>query len=272
VAIESISPTLVSQWLTCQTQVRFRRLENLIIPPGIAMDIGTGLHKAAQYNYIAKMGTGKDEPLDAVQDAARDGYRSIIDNEGVFIPYDEMPSAKKQIAAGQDMAVSLAECFYFSDANQKRIPKKVEELLVYHDPRIPLPIKGFVDVIDDQDIMADIKSAARKWPEGKAEKEIQPTFYQKLYAETYDVNPAHFVYDIFTKTKTPAHQQVITSRTNEDYEIIINIVDAMLKSISAGIFMPADPGSWKCNPKYCGYWFRCGWIPAHKKILPKRSV
>jgi hypothetical protein len=44
----------------CGEQYRRRYLENEIIPPGISARIGSGVHKAAEINFRAKIQTGED--------------------------------------------------------------------------------------------------------------------------------------------------------------------------------------------------------------------
>jgi len=107
--IEYINQTILNAWSMCPERVRRRWIEGEIIPPGIAARIGSGVHKGAEVNHLAKIISGKDEPLDVIQDAARDGYMKSI-QEGVFFAPDEAASARKQLAEGVDTTVTLAGC------------------------------------------------------------------------------------------------------------------------------------------------------------------
>lgn len=268
--IEYINQTLINAWFLCPERVRRRWMLGDIIPPGIAARIGTGVHKGAEANHKAKQQTGKDEPLDVIQDAARDGYNEAI-KEGVFFPVEEMPSAKKQVSEGADTVVTLAKLYHESLA-PSIMPKMVEETIELFDPEISLPFKGTLDVATVDKWMPDIKTSAKRWPEQKAHDSVQGTLYNQLYHSHTGEYPKKLSFEILTKTKTPVHQSIETSRTPDDWEVLLLRVQQMIASINAGIFQPAEPGHWTCSSRWCGYFWTCKFIPAHKKILPKRTV
>lgn len=266
--IEYINQTLLNSWSMCPERVRRRWIENEIIPPGIAARIGTGLHKGAEVNHKAKKETGEDEPLDTIKDAARDGYLKSL-QDGVFFPISEVSTAKKQIAEGVDIAVNLASLYHDSLAPQIK-PNLVEERISMDVDGLPLPFVGTVDVFTKDNWLPDLKTAARKWSQVQADSSIQATLYNELVKHHTGQYPAKLSFEIFTKTKTPAHQSVETTRMGEDFGVLIKRAQIMLNMIQAGIFPPSDPGFWGCSFRYCGYWWTCDHIPKHKKILPKR--
>lgn len=268
--IEFVSQTMLGQWFRCPEQFRRRWIENEIIPPGIAARIGTGLHKGNEVNCRAKIVTGQDEPLSVVQDAARDGYVKAL-QEGVFFPPDEVPTAKEKMAEGVDTTVTLAGLYHKSLAPQVQ-PAMIERRILMEAPGLDVPFAGTVDVLTTDGWWFDIKSAARKWPEGRADSDVQATLYGELVRAETGKYPARLSFEIFTKTKEPAHQHIETTRQPEDFDALVSRSQVMLRSITAGIFPPAEVGHWLCSPKWCGYWYSCPYIPAHKKLLPKRSA
>ncbi|RKY09319.1 MAG: hypothetical protein DRP56_02790 [Planctomycetota bacterium] len=268
--IEFINQTLINAWSMCGERVRRRWIEGDIIPPGIAARIGTGVHSGADVNYSAKIKTGEDEPLDVVLDAARDGYVKSVSDNGVFFPPEEKPSAQKQLEDGIDTVVELTR-LYREECAPQVLPILVEEEIFLNDPDLDIPFRGTLDVLADDRALRDIKTSARKWPQSKADTSVQPTLYNELVKEKTGSYPERIVYDIFTKTKKPAYQVMETTRQPGDFETLKLRVKLMMQSITAGIFPPAEPGHWCCSPKWCGYYYSCPHIPAHKKILPKRS-
>ena len=66
----SLSPSKINTFERCQLQYKFRYLDNLRKPPGVAAAIGTATHKAVEVNLRAKLDTGALLPLEAVQQAA----------------------------------------------------------------------------------------------------------------------------------------------------------------------------------------------------------
>lgn len=267
--IEYINQTLINSWAMCGERVRRRWIEGDIMPPGIAARIGTGVHAGADINYSQKIKSGVDEPLSVVLDASRDGYKKAL-KDGVFFAPEDQAGARTQIEGGVDAVVSLAT-LYREECAPYVQPIQVENEIYLDVEGIELPFRGRLDVLDNTHALRDIKTAARKWSQGKADTAAQPTLYRELVKADTGEYPTNLIYDIFTKTKKPAYQKLETFRSQDDFDVLKLRVKAMMASINAGIFPPAEPGHWCCSQRWCGYYFSCPHIPAHKKILPKRS-
>ncbi|TVM31204.1 PD-(D/E)XK nuclease family protein [Oceanidesulfovibrio marinus] len=265
--LEYLSQSMISSWELCPERFRRRFLEGEIIPPGIAARIGTGVHKGAEINHIQKIHTGEDEPKDVIQDAARDGYKKALE-KGVFFAPGEASTAKKQLADGVDTVVTLAGLYRDSLAPQVQ-PTLVEETIYLDDSRLPIPFRGTIDVLavdgKDRTWLPDIKTASAKWGQSKADESPQASLYSRLVLEATGHWPDKVSFEVFVKTKTPAHQSVETVRRPEDYDILVVRAQAILAVIERGIFPPAQAGSWTCSPKWCGFWWSCKYIPTHKK-------
>ncbi len=268
--MEYINQTLIGMWTRCPEQVRRRYIEGETIPPGIAARIGTGVHKGAEVNHLAKIVSGKDEPLSVIQDAARDGYVKSI-QDGVFFPPDKAASARKEIAEGVDTTVTLAT-LYGTSAAPKIKPAIVEKTITMAVDGIDRPFIGTVDVYTVDRWMPDLKTGAKKWPQSRADSSAQFTLYNELIRHETGEYPTRLSAEVFTKTKEPAHQSLETTRCPEDFDALIKRVHVMMRMIDAGIFPPADPDSWMCQMAYCGYFLSCPYIASHRKTLPKRSA
>jgi len=266
--LSSLHQSHMGMWTRCGEQFRRRYIEGEIMPPGIAARIGTGLHKGAEVGNLAKM-AGKEEPRDVVVDAAVEGYKKSC-LRGVFFAPDEAPSARNQISAGVDTTAALAGLLH-QEVLPTINPVAVEEKLSL-DVGLGVPWVGTIDWRDaDPNKWGDFKTSAKAWSAGKADSEIQPTLYPRLIQAKTGVLPTTLEYHILTKTKEPKHQLIQTVRMDDDWRILINRARMMLQQIEAGLFPPAEPGHWICSPKWCGYWWSCPHIPAHRKILPKKT-
>jgi len=252
----------------CPEAVRRRYFLGDVMPPGIAAKIGTGVHEGAEVNHLAKIVTGKDEPLDVIQDAARDAYIRSIENYGIFFPIEERSTANIQMSEGVDITTDLAGVYHKSLA-PLIMPEFVEKRFEMDVDGIDLPFTGTIDLLTTDNWLADLKTAARKWPQSKADNSIQCTIYREAVKRETGKPPDKMSFEVFTKTKKREHHSIVTTRTDEDFEFVVSRAKLMLQSIKAGIFQPCDPDSWNCNPKWCGYYWTCPHIPAHKKILPK---
>lgn len=260
--IESITQSIINMWDRCGVQLEFRYMRDIVIPPGIAARIGTGFHKGAEVNHKAKLSSRKDEPLSVVQDAARDGYVQAC-QEGVFFAPEDVASAKKQIAEGVDVTTNLAKLYYESLAPKVQ-PEIVEERLFLESEELWLPFSGIIDVYTEDKWLPDLKTADKKWPSGRSDTEVQATLYNELVAAKTGTYPAKISFEVFTKSKME-HHSFETVRSRDDFGILIEKAKLMLKGIKAGIFHPAQPGSWWCSSSWCGYWFSCHYISERLK-------
>lgn len=261
--LEYINQSLINSWMLCPERVRREWFEGDRIPPGIAAKIGTGVHKGAEVNHKAKMITRKDEPFDVIQDAARDGYVKSLES-GVFFPPGEISSAKKQLSKGLDVSVALAK-LYSESLAPNILPLSVEKTIFLEHDEITIPLRGTIDVLTEDNWLPDLKTSAKKWPQSKADTSVQATLYNELVKKETGAYPKKISFEIFTKTKTPAHQSIETTRTKDDFKLLILRIKIMMQQITAGIFPPADPSSWACSPKWCGFYATCKYISKHRR-------
>jgi CRISPR/Cas system-associated exonuclease Cas4 (RecB family) len=133
---------------------------------------------------------------------------------------------------------------------------RVEERISLTAPGVPVPITGYIDFVAADGVPCDIKTAARSWEEGKADQELQPTFYLAAMNQAGE-NVDRFRYYIFTKAKAPKVQVIETRRTVNDMFWLIQALSETCAAIEAGAFPPTGVGSWKCTPEYCEYWEFC---------------
>jgi hypothetical protein len=264
--IDHISPSMLGLFCRCQEAFRRRYLEDDKLPPGIAACIGSGMHKGAETNHRQKLISGQDMPVTDIQDAARDGYVKAVSG-GVFIPAGEESTAPTELNRGADVAVSLAAS-YASKIAPGIKPVAVEEKMQAEHPALPVPFLGIIDVLDESGWCPDLKSAARKWSDGKAEGNPQPPIYSYLLKEARGLD-AVMSFEVLTHKGD--HQHIPVETRPEDLQPIIARAQGLLHSVQSGIFLPAEPGHWLCAPKWCGYWWSCPHVPAYKKILPNRS-
>lgn len=266
--IEYINCSLVSTGSMCMENLRRRYVERDWMPGGIDAKIGHGLHGGAEANHKAKKVTGVDEPLDVITDATRDKYVKSCKN-GVFFPREEAPTAKTQLSEGLDTAVSLSR-LYAKSLAPKIQPELIEKEIYIQVVELPIPIRGTVDLTaDGGKWLPDLKTAKAKWPQHKADQSLQKCVYPKLVEHATGSVPKIFTFEVFTKTKIPKHHSVAAEIGPYDFQSFIDRAKVMMSMIYAGIFPPAEPGHWKCSPKWCEYWWSCRYVPAHKKILPR---
>lgn len=268
--IDHLSISQLDMFTRCGEQYRRRYVEGEVIPPGIAAHIGTGVHRAAEINWREKMRTGHDMPMDAIQDCAAEAYDKALQN-GVFFAPDELSGATLAMSEGKDTAVSLATLFRHELA-PAITPAMVEEKMVMDLPGVDLPVVVILDLYTEDKTLRDLKTSSRKWNADKAHASNQPTAYREAIRQATGEYPAQLIFDVLIGSRTPALQSIATTRGEDDLTILARKFQLMCRAISAGIFQPAPPDHWCCSPRFCGYFFTCPHIPAHRKTLPRKSA
>lgn len=264
-----LSATQYEMWQDCEVQWYRRYGRGEKIPPGIAMLTGNALHAASAINFRTKVETGEDQPLDTLQDAARDAYVHAVVSSGVFIPMDQRPGATLAIARGQDQAVALVSPFRWEFAPQIA-PVLVEQRIVLTVSELP-QIVCYPDTYTSGGRLCEQKTAARAWPQARADASVQATLYREAVRVATGSYPRIISIDQFIKGERPRYEVTATVRTTDDFRVLCTKLAIMCQRITAGVFKPANPEHFKCSPRYCGYWYTCEYIPPHRRLLPRRS-
>lgn len=68
-----------------------------------------------------------------------------------------------------------------------------------------------------------------------------------------------FIY-LITLVSGAKHHLQETTATDAKYESMLRIARQVYKMMMQGVFMPADPGSWVCAPRWCGYYMTCKYV------------
>jgi hypothetical protein len=253
--MEVITQSMIGMFLRCPHQFERRYLRGEIIPPGIAARRGSATHKAAQLNHEQKLHSQADLPVGDLQDAARDHYITLIREEGVFIPKDQLPDKDRLLAAGLDATVRLTKLYRESLAPAIQ-PLLVEEQLTC-DAGLGLPLKGTIDVLTTDHWLPDLKTTDKSKGPKDADYSLQLTFYAGLVAHQTGAWPQKVSLEVLVNNKEPKLQSLATTRGPEDWTNLLHRVNLMINQIEIGLFPPCDPSAWICSPNWCGYFWTC---------------
>jgi hypothetical protein len=207
--MEAITQSMLGMFLRCAHQFERRYLRGEIIPPGIAARRGSATHQAAQLNHEQKLHTREDLLVGDLQDAARDHYVQLIQEEGVFIPKEQLGEKERLLAGGLDAAVRLTKVYRESLAPAIQ-PALVEEKLTL-DIGLDLPLQGTIDVLTDHHWLPDLKTADKSKNAGEADHSLQLTFYAGLVAQHTGKWPERLSLEILVNTKEPKLQSLPTT-------------------------------------------------------------
>ena len=141
--------------------------------------------------------------------------------------------------------------------------KSVAEAFSVDVPGLSKPLVGEFDLVTvdgGDETICDWKTASMKWPNGKADRDLQATTFCYAYQKQYGTNPL-FRFDVFTKAQKPAHHQFYTLRSHDDFERFVFLAGKIEKAVNTGVFLPVE----SCmNCSECAYSERCK--AAHRKV------
>ncbi len=232
-----------------------------IMPPGIAMSVGTATHESVAVNLRHKMANdGQLLPRDQVAQAARDEISELTSGE-LLLSDVEAVNKKATIGAAIDLAVALATCHHDNLASSIN-PIAIEEPFVIELPDQPYDVSGQIDV-REEGVIRDTKTCASSG----VTKYPQYSFQLAIYATAHEVLFHHYpdrvVLDHLVKNKTPKVdvREGVIGKAQAQYALdrvfhTIKIIESVRKG--HGEFSAADPSHpWACTKQYCGYARTC---------------
>lgn len=252
--LKHVSPSSLGTHTRCAEQWRRRYINKEVIPPGIAMHRGTGVHKAVELNNRQKVDSWTDLPLDVLEDAARDGVINNVRKQSLLIPPGDGRSFQAIMGEGVDAAVKLVKV-YKECAAPSIQPVLVEEKVTM-DIGLDVPLLGYLDCFTAAGVVNDTKTSGKSKSQAEIDTSSQLTAYAGMTHQRMGVWPLVQI-DVLVNLKVAKHQRLNSIRGPRDFEIMVSRIDLMLKQIKTGLFPPCDPGSWACSPKWCGYYPTC---------------
>jgi hypothetical protein len=242
------SASSISMFMRCQIQFMFRYIMNIKIPPGIALIVGKSVHKGVEEDLSNLINTEKHLPKNEVIEISTEHYNKELSET-------ELDETQKEKDDMKDTTAKQTEHWY-DNLSHTYNPIDVEKKIEFYIPEVNIPIIGYIDQVEE-DKIRDLKTTTGRMKTQKdAQYSIAGTIYSlSQYLETKIIKD--FQIDCI-KTKSFGYFQ--SSRTIQDFNKLIKLVQRIHKLIQQKIFIPPAEdslNSWICQPKFCGYWHQC---------------
>jgi CRISPR/Cas system-associated exonuclease Cas4 (RecB family) len=249
-----ISHSQVAMFLRCGEQYRQRYIEDRVIPPAIAMIKGSAVHKGAELNWKQKIETKTDLPKNDIVDLAVIALEEKA-REDLFLSDEEKTVGKdKLVGAAKDSVVSIAGIY--AESMAPTIQPLHSELLI--DTNISgYAVKTIIDLVDDKNIIRDMKVTGKSKSQSDVDSSLQLTFYALAWYSMSGEIPGGLIIDNLVEKKTPEYKTISTARTDTDIFRAMRTIEQMAKALQSGVFLPPAEGAWVCSPKFCGYYGSC---------------
>ncbi|HSW40818.1 MAG TPA: PD-(D/E)XK nuclease family protein [Acidobacteriota bacterium] len=251
--------------MKCMEAFRRRYIEREVIPPGVALVVGTGTHRGVDVNMHYKIETGDLLPIEAVADAARDGVNHAWEKDGVKLEPDEVARGVKAVRGEAiDKAVRLAT-LHAKEKAPRIFPIHAERPWSLEIKGYPLDLVGRLD-IQEADTVRDTKTSGKTPSEDVAEKSLQLKAYALAVQVLDGKAPGKVFLDYLIDTKTPKTATFEHSPDIDDFQAVLNRVEVISMAMTRGVFVPVEPDHWCCSEKFCGYWNTCKYIRRPKQF------
>lgn len=252
--------TYLSMLTNCGEQYRRRVIEGEIIPPGVAIHIGRATHKGVERNLKAKARTGDLLELDDIQTTVADDFRHGWELESVRLLPDEVDRGMNVIRdEALDMAVRLATLHAeeLAPGIEPISERHVERQFAVELKDWPFDLAGTIDV-QEKTRIRDTKTSKKSIPQSDVDSSEQLT----IYAIGAHINdnmpyPIEVVIDGLIKLKKPKEMTVTSNRDQIHVCRFLDRLVPIIRTLEAGIFLPANPAWWGCSKKWCGYASTC---------------
>ncbi len=236
-----LSPSQVRCFMDCQVRWWFKYGMKYPDPPNGKMVLGKAVHAALTQNFAQKLDSYEDLPVPGVRALFRESW--ALEQAQTEFRDDEDPS---ELAACGEALVSK-----YMDLLAPLIQPAAVEMRV--EGRIGgIRVQGWIDLIDVDGQIIDIKTAARR----PNRIDVDHRFQLSTYAQLARGASGRARVDTLVKTKTPSIVTHSFTVTDEDLLAINKLYSLAQRSMKAGLYMP-NRLSMACSRRNCCYWRQC---------------
>lgn len=254
---DHVSPSQVSTFKRCARLWAYTALEGRREPPSGARHLGSSFHRAAEAANRSKLETRETMPIDEIEDRYSVAFRET-DPSGIQWGEDKRDKT-------YDDGAAITRLFGATSARETQPVLMEQEVIVPPDEFDGLPIMCRIDLVDDQGRVIDYKTTSKAPSADSADDSDQLTAYAAAHRVQFGHLPSALVLDYFVRPlkQTPLGRRfpMPATRTSEQigiwFEDIKAVTSQMRHSEGTGLFPYADPSSWWCGPKACGFFNEC---------------
>jgi hypothetical protein len=256
--IQHWSASSLNMLSVCPRQWQARYIWGRKEAPGAALILGTANHSAMGFNLLDKITTGEDKTEAEVVEYFNDkAWPDAINERGGAgeVKWDDGPEEQRALGA------KMVSAYHLNVAPRVE-PTSVEAKIEVFVPQVPVPVIGYVDVVQAGNRpIIDLKTSAKKRSDIKPDWRLQGRIYQLAFARPVD-------WHVVTKAKVPTTLTGLDAPgLMQDLEVVMQTQE-MVRQLStlANHYMTiygADQDwpqlgvshDWRCN--WCAYRSDC---------------
>jgi putative RecB family exonuclease len=245
-----LSVSQVNAYLACPLKYRFQYVDKIPRPWRVAaMAFGSSVHAAVEWFHKERLAGRSPPDADVLSIFDADWYAQNMEP----LVFSERESKDSLAEKGRAMLQLYVEGQAGTPSPQcVEHPFEVE----LHDPEtgefLEVAFRGFVDLIEADGTVVDLKTAVRSLEAGGLERHLQLSCYALAYQIQTGVIP-RLRLDMLLKTTRPRLERLPTSRTLAELSWTAQLIREVGVAIQTENFFPSP--SWRCTE--CEYFAHC---------------
>lgn len=251
-------------FLNCGIAYWRRYIQHDKTPQTLPMIRGSGVHEAIATNHRQKKGSGVDIKRRDLEAIAAEYVRATA-GEGVMLTPDEKSVGLAPSIERTRMSALCLAGVYAEKCAPDTQPELVEQEIVIAMPGAPVDLKGTIDVATTAKRIRDYKTSKRAKSQREADESLQLSLYGLAYRALTGGDPSGYDLEVLIDSgKKLDHKRLPTTRSQRDFVVLVNRINALLKARETGTFAPANFGHWLCGPRYCSFWNSCAYVNSER--------
>ena len=246
-ADRKITTSKINTFLQCPSKYMFQYVEKLKVPSRSALLRGLAFHNAVGENYLQKVDTEKDLPEADVLDIFGTQFDLGVPETMWF--EDEKPGVLK------DSGYKMLSTYHGIIAPGVQ-PAEVEMTFELKLKGTEQVFSGRVDTITKDETIIDHKTKSSKPAYVDPNHKIQMTAYTAGFQVEHQKKPKKSRLDYVIDKKQPECVSFDLEITDNDIELLLNLIGRYQLAIQAGIDLP-NRGNFLCAKRFCPYAYEC---------------
>jgi putative RecB family exonuclease len=249
--LDHLSYSSVSCYLDCSLSWKYRYVDEIKTPTAHNLVLGSAWHDMAE--AYAKGQTNNLEQAFTESLMRRVAGERIKFTRGATA--NDLKEKALDLLQNPDVRVTLDELRALTDPT---VTGNIERKITLTVPNVPVPVIGYIDVLQKDGIPADLKTTSSKkgWTLDKAQREKQPLVYlgalEQAGLEVPEQRFRHYTFN-FTTGEAAVFD---VPHTWDQIWCYMDLIQGVWHGIKQEVYLP-HTGSWKCNPQWCDYWNIC---------------
>jgi putative RecB family exonuclease len=238
--MDHISVSQMNVYLMCPLKYRFNYIDKLPKPfKSAELAMGSAIHSAIEWWHKQRLNGVLPEWKQVARIFEADIQAQAMDE----IRYKNGDDLESLLTKGRELlAVYLKEFPGRKPASTEQ-PFRVPLVDLETGEELDLPLDGYFDLIEEEDTVVELKTAAKAYDQTTILQHLQLTAYAYAYQMLYK-RPANLRLDVLIKSKNVRLQSFDVGRDKEDMVRFFHITKGVSRAIEDHHFYPNE--GWQC--------------------------